>query len=122
MRAMVADLAGSLAAFFTDLGDVASRVTVVTVSEFGRRVQENGARGLDHGYGNCMLLLGGGVRGGTVHGTWPGIGSGKLLDGDLRVTSDYRSVLSEVLRTRFPELDSTQVFPDFQPETIGAMV
>jgi len=121
MRAMVADLAGSLAAFFTDLGDLATRVTVVTVSEFGRRVAENGAGGLDHGYGNCMLLLGGGVQGGAVHGSWPGLGAGRLLDGDLKVTSDYRSVLSEVLRARFPELDSTQVFPDFQPQTIGAM-
>lgn len=121
MQTMVAELAGSLAAFFTDLGDLSARVTVVTVSEFGRRVAENGAGGLDHGYGNCMLLLGAGVKGGTVHGSWPGIGAHNLLDGDLSVTHDYRSVLTEVLRARFPDLDATKVFPDFSAKRIGTM-
>jgi uncharacterized protein (DUF1501 family) len=78
MRTMVDELARALAAFFTDLGTLGSNVTVVTMSEFGRRVEENGAGGFDHGYGNCMLLLGGGVRGGEYHGTWPGLGAGNL--------------------------------------------
>lgn len=121
MQMMVGELATSLAAFFGDLGDLATRVTVVTVSEFGRRVAENGAGGLDHGYGNCMLLLGAGVRGGNVLGSWPGLGPTNQVDGDLAVTRDYRSVLTEVVRARFPDLDSTQVFPDFRPETVGTM-
>jgi uncharacterized protein (DUF1501 family) len=115
------DLATSLAAFMTDLDTLTSQVTVVTISEFGRRVEQNGAGGLDHGYGNCMLLLGGGVSGGAVHGEWPGLGTAKLIDGDLRVTRDYRSVFAEIVRTRFPEVSVPAVFPDLIPETIGAM-
>ncbi len=113
--------AGALAAFFTDLGAHAGRVTVVTISEFGRRVEENGDHGVDHGYGNAMLLLGAGVNGGEVHGSWPGLGD--LDEGDLRTTRDYRSVLWEVLASRFPEISGSRasVFPGFVPEAIGAM-
>jgi uncharacterized protein (DUF1501 family) len=121
MQSNADDLARSLAAFLTDLGALSSQVTVVTVSEFGRRVAENGAGGLDHGYGNCMLLLGGGVNGGDVHGQWPGLGAGKLVDGDLRVTRDYRSVFAEIVRSRFPEASVPAVFPDFTPEPIPIM-
>ncbi|CAA9332790.1 MAG: Protein of unknown function (DUF1501) [uncultured Nocardioidaceae bacterium] len=121
MQTMVTELAGGLKAFFQDLDALGSRVTVVTISEFGRRVAANGAGGLDHGYGNCMLLLGAGVNGGQVHGVWPGLAKEDLNDGDLRVTRDYRSVLAEVTRARFPELDSTKIFPDFTMERIGAM-
>jgi hypothetical protein len=56
-----------------------------------------------------------------VHGTWPGLGTGRLVDGDLAVTSDYRSVLSEVVRSRFPDINVSEVFPDFTPEHIGTM-
>ncbi|MDQ3450390.1 MAG: DUF1501 domain-containing protein, partial [Actinomycetota bacterium] len=105
----VEELALALNAFFTDLGSLGSRVTVVTISEFGRRVAENANNGLDHGWGNVMLLLGAGVRGGRYHGTWPGLGDGKLVDGDLAVTNDYRSVLAEVVRTRFGA-DVSKVF------------
>lgn len=115
------ELARTLAAFFTDLGPLESRVTVVTISEFGRRVLENGNAGLDHGYGNAMLMLGAGVRGGQVHGSWPGLRASALEDGDLAVTRDIRSVLTEVVRSRFPEADASAVFPDFRPETIGSM-
>ena len=121
MTERLAELAKSVAAFFTDIGSIASRVTVVTISEFGRRVVENGNRGLDHGYGNCMLLLGAGVKGGQVHGRWPGLGTAKLVDGDLDITADYRSVLAEVVRSRFPDTSVPAVFPDFQPEALGAM-
>jgi uncharacterized protein (DUF1501 family) len=121
MAEQVRHLAGSLAAFFADLGAAADRVTVVTLSEFGRRVQENGGHGVDHGYGNAMLLLGAGVRGGAVHGSWPGLSS--LDDGDLPVTRDYRSVLWEVLVSRFPELSGSRarIFPGFTPETLSTM-
>jgi len=116
----VEELALALNAFFTDLGPLGSRVTVVTISEFGRRVAENANNGLDHGWGNVMLLLGAGVRGGRYHGTWPGLGDGKLVEGDLAVTNDYRSVLAEVVSSRFGA-DVSKVFPGFRPTPIGAM-
>ena len=116
----VEELALALTAFFIDLGSLGSRVTVVTISEFGRRVAENANNGLDHGWGNVMLLLGAGVRGGRYHGTWPGLGDGKLVDGDLAVTNDYRSVLAEVVSSRFGA-DVSKVFPGFRPTPIGAM-
>lgn len=112
------DLANAIAAFFTDLGRAGSKVTLLTISEFGRRVKENGNRGLDHGYGNVMLLAGAGVNGGRYHGTWPGLQN--ETDSDLLVSTDYRSVLSEVVTTRFG-VSSASVFPQFQPETVGAM-
>lgn len=114
-------LAESLAAFFTGLGSHADRVTLVTVSEFGRRVQQNGAEGTDHGYGNAMLVLGAGVRGGQVAGKWPGLD--QLDEGDVRLGQDYRSVLWEVVRKRYPELGASQakIFPGFTPEGVGIM-
>jgi uncharacterized protein (DUF1501 family) len=121
MADQITHLAGSLEAFFQDLGGAAARVTVVTISEFGRRLQENGDHGVDHGYGNAMLLLGGGVQGGSVHGEWPHLTT--LEDGDLAIRQDFRSVLWEVLASRFPEISGQRsaVFPGFVPETIGAM-
>ena len=112
MKSHVAESAKAIAAFFTDLGADADLVTLVTMSEFGRRVEENGS-GTDHGHGNAMLLFGAGVRGGKVHGSWPGLGSGKLVDGDLAVTTDYRGVLTEVIAARFPDVSSAGVFPGF---------
>jgi uncharacterized protein (DUF1501 family) len=120
MNGMVTGLAGALAAFFQDLGTVGSRVTLVTVTEFGRRLLENGAKGLDHGWANSMLVLGAGVKGGQYHGTWPGLSDPNLENGDLSVTTDYRSVLSEVLTNRF-NVSTSSIFPDFQPETVGVM-
>jgi len=118
---MVRNMASCLAAFFTDLGTLGTRVTVVTISEFGRTARENGSQGAEHGYGNCMLLLGGGVQGGTVHGGWPGLRSAELVDGDLSVHLDYRSVLAEVIATRFPAVSVPSVFPGFQREAVGVM-
>jgi uncharacterized protein (DUF1501 family) len=121
MQARVDELALCLAAFFQDLGAMANRVTLVTISEFGRRVHENGNAGLDHGWGGCMLMLGAGVNGRKVHGSWPGLRDSNLQDGDLRVTTDYRSVLAEVVRSRFPTVDSTKVFPGKVPLLNGTM-
>ena len=67
------DLARGLAALVRDLGDRMQDVVILTMSEFGRAVVENGNRGTDHGHGNAMLVLGGGVRGGRVYGRWPGL-------------------------------------------------
>ena len=112
------DLAKSLAAFFTDLGALAGKVTVVTVSEFGRRVKENASYGLDHGHGGAMLLLGAGVKGGSYYGQWPGLTN--TAASDLAVTRDFRSVLAEVVSSRFGA-STAQVFPGVSLEQIGVM-
>ncbi|MEU7908193.1 DUF1501 domain-containing protein [Actinoplanes sp. NPDC049118] len=122
MHDKLAKLAEALAAFATDLGPAGmKRVTLVTVSEFGRRVRENGSGGLDHGYGNAMLLLGGGVVGGKVHGRWPGLGERHLVDGDLAVTTDYRAVIAEILRKRCGLANTRSVFPDVRTTTSGVV-
>jgi len=117
---MAGQMALALKAFFTDLGAEGNRVTLVTLTEFGRRLAENGARGLDHGWANATLLMGAGVNGGKYYGTWPGLDPNSIVDGDLAVTTDYRSVLSEILVKRF-NVSTSKVFPSFTPETIGAV-
>lgn len=112
------ELGQALAAFFGDLGTQRSKVTLVALTEFGRRVVENDNRGLDHGFGSVMLLAGAGVRGGRFYGTFPDLGTG--LDSDLTVTTDYRSVLAEVVEKRFG-LSPAQVFPGFTPKRLGVM-
>lgn len=121
MAGQVGELAGCLAAFATDLGPDFGRVTVVTLSEFGRRAAENGSGGVDHGFGNAVLLLGGGVVGGAVHGHWPGLSEQALDHGDLAGTTDFRSVLAELLVRRCGLSPSalSGVFPDFRPEFLG---
>lgn len=118
MKRMTAELAAAVAAFFADLGPLASKVTLVTVSEFGRRVRENASWGLDHGHGNVMFLLGAGVKGGAYYGSWPGLTN--TADADLTVTRDYRSVLGEVVSRRFGA-STAQVFPGVTMESIGVM-
>ena len=122
MQSMTAAFASSVAAFFRDLGPWGDRVTLATISEFGRRVTQNGNRGLDHGWGNMMLVMGGGVRGGQYYGSWPGLGVGNLLAGDLAVTTDYRDVLGEVISKRFPDRSLGQVFPGLQHSPVGLML
>lgn len=92
------DFARGLTALYTDLGDQMEDVLILTMSEFGRSVEENGSRGTDHGHGNVMLLLGGGVRGGQVHGRWPGLRMEQRFERrDLAVTTDFRDLFGEVL-------------------------
>ena len=111
MQSNIAGLAQSLAAFLDDLGALRSRVTVVTISEFGRRVAENGSQGFDHGWGNMMLVAGAGVKGGKYYGTWPGLDANSLSEGDLKVTTDYRNVLGEIVSKRFPDRSVPALFP-----------
>ena len=118
MKRNAGDLAASIAAFFADLGPAADRVTLVTLSEFGRRVKENDDYGTDHGFGNVMFVAGAGVRGGRYYGTWPGLTDS--LDADVLVTTDYRSVLTEVVTRRFG-VSVAQVFPGFAPQAVGVM-
>jgi len=121
MADQLRELSAALDAFATDLGPRLDGVTLVTTSEFGRRVAENGSGGTDHGYGNVMLLLGGGVNGGRVHGHWPGLDAGSLMDGDLRVTTDYRLVLAEVLRSRCGVAEWSSVFPGLSGSPLGVV-
>jgi uncharacterized protein (DUF1501 family) len=116
----LAQTATAIASFAADLGsDGMANVTLVTISEFGRRVQENASRGVDHGHGNAMMLLGGGVRGGKVYGPWPTLAPDALVGGDLAAATDYRSVIGEILQKRcgFGALDT--VFPNVTPSAFG---
>lgn len=114
MAQAIDELGRGLAAFYADLGDRMRRVTVVTMSEFGRRVQENSSGGTDHGHGGFMFLLGGKVNGGRVYGDWPGLAPGQLAwPGDLEITTDYRTVLAEVLARRMGNARLGDVFPGF---------
>lgn len=114
---ILAELSNTLDAFATDMGTDMSRITVVTMSEFGRRAYENSSAGFDHGYGSFMLTMGAGVLGGKVYGDWPGLAANQLVfSGDLDITTDYRTVLAELLGKRFGQDDFAAVFPDWVPE------
>jgi uncharacterized protein (DUF1501 family) len=105
----------SIAAFWTDLGDLGEDTVVVTMSEFGRTARENGNRGTDHGHANVMFVLGGPVKGGRVYGRWPGLDQSQLYEGrDLAVTTDFRLVLSEVVSRYLGNKDLKEVFPGFE--------
>lgn len=106
------ELARGLGAFDTDLGSRMGNVTVVVLTEFGRRVAENASGGTDHGCGSAMLLLGGGVRGGHVYSDWPTLRADRLYNGDLDPTVDYRTVLAELLSLRMGVADTEAIFPD----------
>lgn len=116
MAGLMKELSEGLAAFHADTADYAEQLTVVTMSEFGRRLSENGSLGTDHGHGSMMMLMGGNVKGGQVHGQWPGLNEGQLVGpGDLAVTTDYRDVLAEVLTKRLNNPAPEQVFPNYSP-------
>jgi uncharacterized protein (DUF1501 family) len=114
------ELGAALAAFAADLGPAMGKVTLVTLSEFGRRVAENASGGLDHGHGNLMLLLGGGVAGGRVHGAWPTLNPAGLASGDLPAANDYRTVLAEVLERRCG-VPAGRVFPGLSAGRLGVI-
>lgn len=108
------EFADGLHALYTDLSAQLGRVTVVTMSEFGRRVAQNGGGGTDHGHGNVMFVLGGNVQGGQVYGEWPGLHPEQLYGpGDLRITTDFRDVLGEVIAKRLGNGALAGVFPDY---------
>lgn len=103
-----------------DLWRYHDRLTVVVMSEFGRRLKANRSGGTDHGHGNVMLALGEGIRGGKMYGVWPGLSTEQLDNGvDLAITTDYRAVLAEILvkRGRYQAID--QVFPGFSGSPLG---
>ena len=106
-------LSKGLGAFYNDIAAYANQVTVVVMSEFGRRVQSNANTGTDHGHGNVMMVLGGRVNGGRIYGNWLGLAPSVLDLGDVPVTTDYRSVLSEVLAGTRGAVPAA-VFPKFK--------
>jgi uncharacterized protein (DUF1501 family) len=111
---LLKDLGQGLAAFHQDLGDRMADIVVVTMSEFGRTAKENGNRGTDHGHANCMFVMGGDVKGGQVYGKWPGLEEHQLNEGrDLALTTDFRSVVGEVLTRHVGVKDLVPVFPGF---------
>ena len=90
-------------------------IVLVTMSEFGRTAQENGNAGTDHGHGDVMMVLGGPVRGGKVYGKWPGLEKEQLYEGrDLAVTTDFRTVLGELVGGHLGQTNLSQVFPGFE--------
>jgi len=108
------DFSRSIAALVADLGDRMADTVVLTMSEFGRAVNENGNRGTDHGHGNAMMVIGGGVRGGKVYGKWPGLAVDKRYDGrDLAVTTDFRDVFGEVVVRHLGVNDARSIFPGY---------
>ena len=112
---LLRDLGQGLAAFHQDLGDRMEDIVFVSMSEFGRTAHENGNRGTDHGHANCMFVMGGAVKGGKVYTKWPGMNEGQLYqDRDLAVTTDFRSVLSEILTKHLGNPDLSPVFPGFE--------
>ena len=109
---LLRDLGQGLAAFHQDMGDRMEDIVFVTMSEFGRTAQENGNRGTDHGHANCMFVMGGDVKGGHVYGKWPGLEDHQLNEGrDLALTTDFRSVLGEILTKHIGVKDLAPVFP-----------
>lgn len=120
----LAPMGQALAAFYQDLSNVSCgqdytrKLTVVVMSEFGRRLRENANHGTDHGHGNAMFVLGGHVNGGQVYGSWPGLANHQLYDGaDLAVTTDYRRVLSELVSKRLGNTNLAAVFPGYSGYT-----
>lgn len=118
--ARLSELGAALAAFAADLGPRLDRVTILVMTEFGRRAYENSGLGTDHGRASCLLLLGGALIPGKVYAEWPGLAPDSLDGpGDLRVTTDYRDLLAEIVAFRLKNRDLAAVFPDYTPRFRG---
>lgn len=114
LAARLTDFSRSIAALVTDLGDRMNDVVILSMSEFGRMVRQNGNGGTDHGHAGAMFVIGGGVQGGKVHGTWPGLEREQLYEGrDLALTTDFRAVFADVLRRHLGAQDLAPVFPGY---------
>ena len=117
------DFSKSIAALVTDLGDRMDDVVILTMSEFGRMARENGGRGTDHGHAGALFVIGGNVKGSKVHGRWPGLEREQLYEGrDLALTTDFRSVFSEVTSRHLGASAVQKIFPGFsQPSGLGLL-
>jgi uncharacterized protein (DUF1501 family) len=120
LAARLDDFAQSIAALVTDLGDRMGDVLILTMSEFGRMARENGNRGTDHGHAGALFVIGGDVKGGKVHGKWPGLATEQLYEGrDLALTTDFRSVFSEVTARHLGATKLEKIFPGFAVKQEG---
>ena len=114
LQGQLENFAKPLRAFYDDLAAQNQRVTIIALSEFGRRLKSNDSGGTDHGHGNLMWVLGHGIKGGRCLGSWPGLSNDKLDEhADVAITTDYRQVISEVLQSRMRGADLAKVFPGF---------
>ena len=117
LAARLAEFGQALAAFAQDLGEKLRDVVVLTMSEFGRTVRENGNSGTDHGHATAMLVLGGPVNGGKVLGKWPGLDPANRFEGrDVAVTTDFRDLFTEILARHLGATDLAAIFPGFTPD------
>ena len=111
---LLGHFADALHAFYTDLQDRMGHITLVTMTEFGRRLRENSSAGTDHGHGSIMFVLGGNVNGGKVYTRWPGLSQDELYGpGDLAVTTDFRDVIGEIVQKRLGNSNLAAVFPHY---------
>jgi uncharacterized protein (DUF1501 family) len=111
---LLGNFSQAVAAFWKDIGELRQDTVLVTMSEFGRTVRENGNRGTDHGHANVMFVLGGPVKGGKVYGEWPGLERSQLYEGrDLALTTDFRRVLGECVYRHLGNRNLGSVFPGF---------
>jgi uncharacterized protein (DUF1501 family) len=111
---LLTQFGNAVGAFVQDLGPRLDDVVIVSMSEFGRTVRENGTRGTDHGHANAMFVVGNSVRGGKIYGDWPGLDSAKLYEGrDLALTTDFRDVLSEVAARHLGVTNLPALFPGY---------
>jgi uncharacterized protein (DUF1501 family) len=111
---LLQNFSNALAALYTDLGQRMDDVVILTMSEFGRTVRENGNRGTDHGHANAMFVIGNTVRGGKVYGDWPGLKSEQLYEGrDLALTTDFRDVFGEMAQKHLGTANLAKVFPGY---------
>jgi uncharacterized protein (DUF1501 family) len=119
MDPLMTSLGQGLAAFYTDVGSAMENTTVMVMTEFGRRVQENSSFGTDHGRGSVMFLMGGGIRGGRVIGQWPGLSPDLLTGpGDLQVVHNYRNLIAPILSRHGAGARLGTIFPDFRLEPV----
>jgi uncharacterized protein (DUF1501 family) len=110
------DFSQGIAALYNDLGDRMRNVVILTMTEFGRTIKQNGSGGTDHGHASCLFVLGGPVNGGRIHGKWPGLGDGQLYEGrDLALTTDFRDVFAEVAARHMRTPNVNSIFPGFNP-------
>jgi len=114
LAARLTDFSRSIGALVTDLGDRMDDIVILSMSEFGRMVRQNGNGGTDHGHAGAMFVIGGGVKGGKVHGTWPGLEREQLYEGrDLALTTDFRAVFADVLSRHLGAANLSPVFPGY---------
>lgn len=108
------DFSQGIAALYKDLGDRMRNVVILTMTEFGRTIRQNGSGGTDHGHASCLFVAGGPVKGGKVYCKWPGLSTEQLYEGrDLALTTDFRDVFGEIAARHLGVRNVSSIFPGF---------